>query len=437
MGPLTARILAGLTPFLAAAIFVIGVRIGAHDALLGITLRVPRVAMGAPLLPIEVTLFEDDRTVRERRPNATATVFATRCGKEQTIKLETDLHGDGVIAIPLDAACADRTLTLRVEAAPKKVIFSDTIRLSETPTSATTEGPMVPLGRGPADAPLSVFSLTPAIPAQESSPLWIRSNVGAIASLKVEPEGGLTIDKTTASDCNASLWEVLATPSFHVTGMTVTATFKDTTRAAATWFGAIPIAKGTAAITMPNSLKTSAGREVPFRFPGEREAAYVAIDGISGRVWEARQSPTVPAILPALPNGLYWLHIASEPTLNAERSQLSTRPFLVSSVGECAAVQELLGRAGSLEPVKTDALLEGLPFDSAAQHRFGVIVAIFGLVLGLGIEILIFLSVRAPKLDVDGVSMLQSRKLYIFAGILFTTLVFSLLAMLLWVRVTK
>ena len=150
MGPLTARILAGLTPFLAAAIFVIGVRLGAHDALLGVTLRVPRVALNASVLPIEVTLFEDDRTVRERRPSARATAVATRCGHESTIELETDIRGDGVIAVPLDPACPDRTLQLRIETKPKEVIFSDTIRLAETPVAAVSEGPMMPLGRGPA-----------------------------------------------------------------------------------------------------------------------------------------------------------------------------------------------------------------------------------------------------------------------------------------------
>lgn len=437
MGSLTARILAWLTPFLAAAIFVLGVRVGAHEALLGVTLQVPRVAASARMLPIEVIVFEDDRTVRERKPYMSVTAYASRCGKEQIITVETGVRGDGLLRIELDASCTDRELQLRIEAAEKNVIFQGTLRPFEAPAPTPSEkNPMLAIGNAPADAPLAVFSLTQSLPAEEASSLWVRSRVGAIATLHAEPEGGLDVGATTPSGCDEALWELRVTPRFHVTGMSLTATFKNGAKTA-TWFGAIPVAKGTAAITLAPSVKASRNVMVPFRFPGERDMAYVAVDGPTGRLWETRQKTTEPAQLPELSPGLYWVHIASEPIQAAERGQVSTRPFLVSPLDTCAATVDILGRAGNMDVAPTTALLEGLPQNTAARHRLGLTIAIFGLVLGLVIEILILLGVRAPVLDVDGVSLIQSRKYYIIAGILFSALVFSLLATMLWVKVSK
>ncbi|MFO0665633.1 MAG: hypothetical protein U0174_16880 [Polyangiaceae bacterium] len=443
MGPLTARILAGITPFLAAGIFVLGVRVGAHDALLGVILHVPHVSATATVVPIEVNVFEDDRTVRESKPNAHVSASASLCGKEHVLEADTGVHGDGVLAIPLEPGCHDRTLLLRIRVrnpaepnAESAHVFQETIRLPETPGAPPT--PMAPIGRETADGPLTVTALTPALPAQEASSLWVRSRKGAIANLVVEPEGGLDIGKVSASGCDESVWEVRATPLFHVTGMKVTATFKDASQGTASWFGAIPVAKGTAAITLPSSIKSATGLRVPFRFPGPRDSAYVAIDGPDGRHWETRQAPSEPATLPTLNPGLYWLHIASEPLQAAERPQVSTKPFMVSTMTECEAAIDLMNRAGSMDVAKTDGIYEGLPRDAAAKHRLGLFIAMFGLALGLAIEILVLTSVRSSKLvDIEGASLLQSQKRSVIAGILFSALVFSLLATLLWVKVTK
>lgn len=434
MGSLTARILAWLTPFLAAAIFIIGVRVGAHEALLGVTLHVPAGAYGARMFPIEVTVFEDDRTVREGKPNMPVTAFASRCGKEQILTVETGVHGDGVIPIQLDAGCTDPAVRLRIEAPLKNVIFEDTIRT--VPPASGASSAIRPLGNTPADSALAVFSLTQAIPADEASPLWVRSRVGPIATLHAEPEGGLDVGTITPSSCDASLWEVRVTPRFHVTGMTLTATFKNGAKSA-TWFGAIPVSKGTAAISLAPNIPKTEGLKVPFRFPGDRDSVYVAVDNAQGRFWETRQKTTDPAVLPHLEAGLYWLHIASEPLQAAERGQISTRPFIVSQAGECANTLQILESAGNMDVAPTSSVLEGLPQNTAARHRLGLIIAMFGLLLGLAIEILILLAVRAPVLDVDGVSLIQSRKYYIVAGILFSALVFSLLAAMLWVKVSK
>ena len=423
------RVLLIAAPLVAILTLMIGLRIGAGEAVRALTVS------GAPLghegrVAWQLLTFLDDRGVKETIPMAGLSVVARAKGHEATWSGASNKDGIAEFSVAIDGLAFGDPLELEVRAAgepeplARGMVTWRTVQASDLGgTGLTAAGslggerrivaggavrPTVREGSIGVDVVIEGDRLVAGFPTS----LWIRTTPRAEGlSVVLDPEPGLLADHPTAKTCDTGWAEISVTAQAHVTGAGV-AVKGDAPDATGKWFGALPVAPGAFFVSTPRVLPAGQSTTVVLIAPNPREVVYAELDDTQGRVAAAAlavevepgdPTPRARFDLPPLAPGLHWLVVSGEPR-GAETLGGATiaRPLWVGdappedgihvqsacSIGPWLAQRPAPGFARWLA-------LDGLPARSASnrtRHTIGLLIGLLSLLAAGVLESLLLIA---------------------------------------------
>lgn len=289
-------ILQVVTPIVAIATMMIGLRIGARPKVTAAVVvgAAPGRTMsdGRTVLAWQVRAIVEDRGVREAVPGRRIVVTARANGQEAHGQGRTDEDGVVEVSLPFDRVAFGDTVAVDViDDETKATLAHGDARWDP---SAETHGTNTPRGsflrptKVSGDLELAVAvegeRLVPGFPVS----VWIRAAARAArdrsdaAIVHVEPEPGVSFNRDLVTSCENGWAEFHATAHAHVTGATFTANSVQHASTSGTWFGALPVAPGAFFIDVPRVVpRTDPGNDataVSIVAPNPRRTVYVEID---------------------------------------------------------------------------------------------------------------------------------------------------------------
>ncbi len=403
-----------LTPVVVMVTFALGLHVGAQKPVRSAVVYGAPPASGRTGLSWQIVTIRDDRGVREAIAVDGLTVTARANGRSATWRGGT--NSDGVAELWFDLGAVHRNdrvdLVVRAdgEASP---LAEGVARWEQAPWGPPDGAPAFarPSKREGAlavDLAVDGERLAPTVPTS----LWVhvldRSNGQPVAgaTLIAEPEPGLSLGATRAVTCANGWGELRASAEVHVVGLGLRAEAPGGRHG--TWYGAVPVAPGGCAVSMPRETPQGAPFGVDVSLPSVGTTLYLEVDDRAGRAFAAAlplaSSPdTMPhghVDVPPLGEGLYWLVTSSEPR-GAERLSGSTiaRPFRVEggpAPDRCqlgpslaTAIATPFGRWVALDG------LAGKRGRDGSNRARGLFIAVVSLVLGATLETLLLLRASA------------------------------------------
>ncbi len=457
-----------MVPILAVLCVVMGLRLGARGAVRAADVYVSAPAPESEAFFLEVSVFSDDRGVKEPAVLRGLGVTVDQCGARSETTVDTTSHGVAVVRVPWQgtdhgAACA-RRVTLRHPEETSPLADGLIAFPPPAPLQAAPDG-VRPTKRAGA-LRIEVFTPEGKLPVDADGDLWVRiSKDGApqSASLEIESED-VEVPKGTLVTCTNGFVRVPVKPRFPIAGVSVHAhaeagVFGD-------WFGPLP--------TLPGATRAQLENETLVLHPaGPRPALYGKVYGTHGLLEAFAVVPPadgdvrVPA--PPLGDRVSWLAVSSDPfaTLSAEGEGRVGRNALASAelrVGTKAAPMPCLFgprlvAEGATAMPRSVRVLEGLSTRRAvddARRAKGWLLALGGLLGGALAEILLLVlgarraardmaAFEAAAADVDGTPAGKvgggggagRRELWLQLafGVAFALLAFSFLAALLLLKI--
>jgi hypothetical protein len=275
--------------------------------------------------------------------------------------------------------------------------------------------------------------------------LWIRALDRATGAplagvaIDAEPEPGLDIASPHAVTCASGWAELVVTPTFHVTGVSLHARKNEKE---GLWFGAVPIAGGASHVSLPLRIAPGAARRADVAAAGATGTIYAEVDDAEGRVAAAALAgPRALFELPPLDEGLYWVVTSNVPR-GAEQIEGGTvaRPLLVTTeaLDPCALGARLAPSAATGFP--RTVLVDGSAGRHAAaqsQRRLGTAIGLSALAIAALLEgLLVVGAARRAKIELGPRFSRKSPVGSVAIGLLAALLGFALLAALLLYRAT-
>jgi hypothetical protein len=396
------------TPMVAAATLALGLRIGARDAVRAALVYAAPPARAKRGFAWQVQAMREELGVREVLPLASLRVHARDGSKEATWTGSTNVDGVAEVWLDLPGADADDTVELSVESG--ETLAAGAVRVARrSGDGASKQGSLSPSRRDGAillDVAVSGQKMTPGFPTS----LWVRatdavggSPLGGIR-IDTEPEPGLTFAAPSAVTCKNG-WAVLSgTANGHVLGTGLVAKANDGREGH--WFGALPVAGGSAFVAIPARVAPGAPLKLEAVLPTVRRLGYAEVDDEAGRAFAQTLSfePDSGGFLrasidlPPLADGTYWLVTSGEPR-GAETLSGSAmaRPFYVGDApaGDpvCGAGPALAAAVGG--PFARTLALDGFVASRAparAKRERGRAIALSGLLFAALLEALLLVS---------------------------------------------
>ncbi len=409
-----------LTPLVAIAVLILGLRVGGKDAVRAATVwGTPPPAAGDRVM-LQIVTFVDDRGVRESVfvPKVNVSVTEVETGKTTTLTSDTNV--DGVLEVAVTLTGKRRELRVLVTTpSESRPLAEGTFTLPEGPfgpadrkalaTRATQRTGQLVVDTFVTDQRLVVgypVPVTVRVMGPNGLPV-------SDAEITVAAEPGLDVEPFSRT-CKSGYSFGSAKALFHTVGMRVTAKSPDGKEGST--FSAFPVAHGAYYVDAARDVPSNMPFAVTVRAPGVRNVAYAEIDDTHGRVFATTlaltQEPAGPSAAfeaPKLPAGLYWIVTSSDPK-GAERIEGATvARVLRVGKGESddyAAPLACDTRADlAMHPgdgfVRTE-LLDGLPSrrkDDTKREHLGLAIALVGLLAAAIIEIMLALRVVTEARD--------------------------------------
>ncbi len=432
-----------VTPLVAMAALATGLRIGASGSMRAAVVYSAPPARGSNVLAWQVQTILDDRGAREAIAISDLVVTA-RHGKNAA-EWRGASNGDGIaetrLDLPgvrpgdevwLDVRSGEASLAKgRAEWGPAWNDIARSTWVRTSPKDGAIQLDVAPLGG----------KLAVGFPGS----VWVRATDRATGkplsgvALEVEPEPGLEVTTPHLVTCGAGWAEIVATPTFHVVGMSLHAK-KD--GADGLWYGGLPVAGGASHVAVPMRIAPAEGRSIDVIAAGTRGAIYAEVDDGSGRAFaQVLAAPRGTLDLPPLGEGIHWIVTSNEPR-GAESlgGSAVAQPVLVGKItGDACETGALLAQS-SATGFPRHLALDGLAGRREAirtKDRLGVTIGLAALAVAAALETLLVLgSVRRMNADLPAAFTRRSPVGSVAIGLLAALLGFALLAALLLYRTT-
>jgi hypothetical protein len=419
-----------VAPIVAVATLMIGLRVGAEDAVRA------AVVFGAPpprpleggktTLAWQVLTLLHDRGVRETIPIAGLTVVARARGQEARWEGESNEDGIAEPRLVFDKLEVGDPVALEVwaEGDPAPLAKGEASwAVPAGPTSGERESAVRPSKRKGAVA-LDVAVEGERLVTGFPSPVWVRATAPGVRpgdiEVELSPEPGLLVSPERVRPCAATGWaEIAATAQTHVVGLGLRARAGS---AEGEWFGAVPVAPGAFYVSMPRVIAEATPLDIVLVAPNPRTVVYAEVDDTRGRAFAAAlavvtepgdPTPRAHVTLPPLARGLHWLVVSGEPRAAEHLGGAAiARPFLVGGAPEGAVIDvnepcevgPWLARRAPLGTGRWVAL-DGLPGrsrENRTKRRLGLFIALLSLgAAGLLEVLLLSAAAREARLNLD------------------------------------
>jgi hypothetical protein len=410
-------------PIVAIATLMLGLRVGAKDAIRAAAVYGAPPARTAPgqktLLAWQLKTVVDDRGVSETITVPNLTVVARAKGQESRWTGATNEDGIAEITLAFDGLVANDDVDLEVRAE------GDPVPLAEGRASwdrsiwraegrdEIAEGAVRPTKRG-GNVSLDVVVEGDRLITGFATPTWVRAGppLGvspAGVEIEVVPEPGLRADHDKVTTCDSGWAEVGLIAEAHVTGGGFKATVPNHAEATGEWFGGLPVAAGSFFPSIDRVIAENKPATAVLIAPNPRTVVYTEIDDASGRAFAAAlpvvvepgdPTPRARLAIPPLAAGLHWLVVSGEP-LGATTLAGATiaRPFVVGTapgvnVQNACDVGPWLARHPASGFPRWIAL-DGMPARSAGnrgKHRLGLLIGVVALLAAGILETLLLVA---------------------------------------------
>ncbi len=409
-----ARVAMFVVPLAAMTTLAAGLRVGASDALLGAIVYAAPLPLraNAKALVWQVATLADDHGVKEMRAIGDLQVVALRGAERAEWRGASNADGIAEARLTLPSLGDGDAVRLEIRGAGELLAegrveparpWADVVR----PTFArpTRREGAVMLDVAPVGSRLAV-----GFPGS----LWVRATDRAGRALPdvgidVEPEPGLDVTVPRVVTCASGWAEIVATPMFHITGLSLRAhahatDAADGAKAEGLWYGGIPVAGAASHVAAPTRIAPGNARTLDVFAAGTRGSIYAELDDDHGRVVaQVLQAPRAAFELPPLEPGVYWLVTSSE-ARGAESLTGGSlaRPIVVEG-GERAACDvgatlALSSAAGFPRTVVFDGFA-GRREHARERHRLGATIGLSALVVAAALEALLLL--RAARMGAE------------------------------------
>lgn len=405
-------------PALAVATLMVGLRLGAKDAVRAASvIAAPPTERGAAW---QILTYVDDRGVRETVaiPHLSVTARAGDDKATWTGASNADGVAEAILSLPNLNPTSDVEIEVREDGVPEP-LAAGVVRVKDGPwgpaRADVAARPTKKEGEIDLDVLVEGERLAPGFP----TPVWVRVGGGPREGLVIEasPEPGARIERATVRPCKPGWAELVVTAEAHVTGITVRA--RAPSGAEGTWFGALPVAPGAFYASMPRQIAAGASAKVVLIAPNPRKVAYAEVASTKGRSHAAvvdialeRGDPTPRGTLelPPLAPGLYWLATSGDARgVEGMIGAAIAHPFVVGHPegleGDSACdVGSFLARHPGSRFTKWIAI-DGLAWRRAGERskrRTGLLLGVLALTLAALVEaILLGQGAREAKLRVS------------------------------------
>lgn len=452
-------------PLVAVATLMLGLRVGAGEAIYAAKVFVAPPGKAAPggetPLAVQILTYREERGVPETVPMSNLTVIARRDGKESRWTGSSNEDGIAEAALSFEGLGPTSPIAIDVLAAGEREPLATGVFATERPPEwgvAAGERGRVRPSKREGEIAIDVLVEGERLVVGFPTPVWVRTSPPA--KLELAPEAGL--DVREQQRCGE--WTLLSAQAFaHVVGLGVEATADGKK---GSWFGALPIAGGAFAALSPRHLPAAEAAAVDILAPNPRSVAYAEIDDEEGRVFaevlrpSSKRHDEVPGArmtLPPLAPGLHWLVVSGEPR-GAERlaGAAIAKPFFVGDApgvpkGDCELGPWLAQRPAAGFPRRL--AIDGIATRGAknrARHRTGLFIGLVALFAAAALEVLLLTAAsreaRAVMLlaELEGDGEGEKKRAAITArppggnltiALLVAVLGFALLAVLLFMKV--
>lgn len=417
-------------PLVAVATLMLGLRVGAGDAVRAAVVFGAPAGRAAPdgtsRIAWQLLTVVDDRGVRETVAiGGLEAVLRTGDGREARWSGATNEDGIAEMGFALEGLSGDRPpdleLTVRAPGDPEPLVAG---RARWEPSPAQRPVAHAPAvrptkRRGPVD--LDVLVEGERLVTGDDSNVWIRATLPEGVApeqvrLELSPEPGLELGATRGTLCPTTTRASFAPAKMravgHVTGVGIKALRGE--EVVGEWFGALPVAAGAFHADLPRATEAGRPFEVRIVAPNPRTVAYAEVQDERGRVAAAAlavkgaagEIPHAMFHVPPLAPGLHWLAVSGEPRGAETRAGAAMAwPFLVgqapgvSPTLACSVGPYLLEHPAGAFPRWT--ALDGLPARHAKnrrRHAAGLAIALVSLLAAAVLEaLLLTASAREAK----------------------------------------
>jgi len=400
-------------PLIAVLTFMLGLRVGAGEAVRAATIYAtppgrPATAKAPTPVTFQIFTFYEERSVRESIALSALTLVARWKGHEAAWKGSSNTDGIAEANLELADFAPEDDLYVELLAEGEKQPLAAG-HVSYAPAKDQTWGrPAENEGRAAArptkregDIRMDVLVEGGRLVTGYPTTMWIRAPGATL--LHLAPEPGLTT-KETALPCEGTSWfAVDATAQVHVVGIGIDALDKELKKKGE-WFGALPVAPGAFFVGMVELVFENQEEPVVVIAPNPRPFAYVEVDDELGRVWAAvldvRKDdqdgvPRAKFEIPPLAKGLHWLVVSGEPKGAVSLAGAAyAKPFLVGPATPVCEVGPFLARHPAEGFPRWEAL-DGMAVRGAAnrgRHRLGLIIGLVSLFAAALLDILILIA---------------------------------------------
>jgi len=406
-----------LAPIVAVATLMLGLRVGAGDAVkaasvFGAPPGKPPGA-GAPVpFAWQVLTYVEDRGVRETIAVRELTVIARSKGSESRWSGSSNADGIAEAALALPALAPNDPLEIEVLAAGEAEPLARGLVAWKLPATwardraDTGERAAVRPSKREGAIGIDVLVEGERLVVGFGTPVWAHVIAGdpSRVNLHATPEAGLRLeDEDPKIGCDG--WaEIPAVAEGHVAGVELDA--KDPGGKRGVWFGALPVAPGAFFVGAPRHVAENEAQTAVLVAPNPRTVVYAEVDDEQGRVFAAalplaiEPGDPVPRArfeVPPLARGLHWIVVSGEPR-GAERlaGAAIARPFLV---GDAPGVRP--DEACSIGPWLAKRPATGFPrwlaldgmatrgAKNRASHRLGMAIGLVALLAAAVLELLL------------------------------------------------
>lgn len=459
-------------PIVAVATFMLGLRVGAGEAVVAAKVFVAppgRAVNGHVPLALQLLTYREKQRVPETVALANLTVIARAGSKEARWTGSSNEDGIAEVALAFDGEQLPSPVHIEVlregEPEPLAVGTFTAERRRDWAAGLDPKGtaPSVRPAKRDGDIGLEVHLEDGRLAVGFPSPVWVRAEPAA--RLELAPEPGLDIVRQRTCGGASEGWSLLEVRALaHVVGLGIEARDMNDASRHGTWFGGLPVAAGAFAVELPRSIPEGRASTVEIIAPNPRSVAYAEIDDHEGRViaeilrpavksGERDQVPRATLRIPPLARGLHWLVVSGEP--RGAESLLGAaiaKPFLVGDdepADECR-LGPRLAQSAKAEGFPRVLALDGMATrgeKNRARHRTGLFIGLLALFAAAALEVLLLTAASREaravlllaELDADG----QRPKAAITArppggnlavALLLAVLGFALLAVLLFMK---
>ncbi len=409
---------ATLAPLVAVATLMLGLRVGASDAVRAAVLfgaPPPEPAPdGRTRLAWQLLTLVDDRGVRETVAMHGLSVSArTPDGREAAWSGDSNEDGIAEVTLAWDRLDPGTPLDVTVRApGDPKPLAEGRVRWEETlPRTDRATKPVRPT-KQTGSVRLDVLVEGERLVTAFDGTAWIRMTLPeGIAPtslvLELEPEPGLELATERPAICKGTgrtRWAPVKMRAMgHITGVGIKAILDGAT--AGEWFGALPVAAGAFHPVLPRAVPAGEKQEIRIVAPNPRTVVYAEVDDARGRAAASAlevkgapdEAPSAVFEVPPLARGLHWLLVSGEPRGGETLGGAAMGwPFLVGERPDvdtkdpCSIGPWLLQHGAT--PLARWTALDGLPARHAnnrKRHAAGLAIALVALATAVVLEVLL------------------------------------------------